>query len=298
MADDLVPASTLEVDDLQLGVLPDGTAFVSGRSLATLCGVGANAIHTWGREWTRDSTKPRDVALRQLLDAAGYASDSLFLKVVFNGVYTAAYPDVVAMAVLEYYAFDASARVDPAVRARAMDNYRKFARAGLRVFIYEACGYSTQAPQIPPQWKHFHERIELNRVPRGYFSVWVEVYPLLTDAIRAGLVLDSHTVPDISIGQGWSKRWKDQGYEEVHGSRTQYPHQYPADSPQSAADIHAWIYPISALGDFRQWLYDDYLPNKFGDYLERKRRQGLLTVQAMNLILDAIVPDQLEDRGP
>ncbi len=43
---------------------------------------------------------------------------------------------------------------------------------------------------------------------------------------------------------------------------------------------------------------DGFQPHPFRSQLERKMRQGLLTVQSMNLILDAVTPELLEDRGP
>lgn len=291
MADEVVPAVEAEVEGLQLGVLPDGTPFLSGRSLANLCGVAPSVILEWGPTWSRESTRNRDKAITELLDQVGYTESTLFRKVLLKGVYTTAYPDAVAWAVLEYYAWDTGAQVSPQTRQRAIANYRKLARGGLRVFIYTACGYVPGQTAVPVEWRHFHERLRLNPVPRGYFSVWVESAALIMDAMRNGLSVDAHTVPDISIGQAWAKHWKDGQLEEYFGARSSHPHIYPADSPQSAADIAPAIYPIDALGEFRRWLYETYVTEKLPAYLKRKVREGVLATRAAELILDAVATD-------
>lgn len=278
-----LPIVLTEVDGLQMGVLPDGTPFMSGRSLAGLCGIVVSTIYEWGPAWSRESDKERDVALRNILDEAGYDEDFLFFETTIDGKRTLAYPAIVCMAIIEYYAFEKG-------RETAVRNHRRLARAGLQMFIYAACGWDP-GRTIPVDWQHFHDRLTLNPVPAGWFSVWVESSALIMAAMRRGLKVDAGTVPDISIGMIWGKHWIARKYDDVYGARTKHPHQYPGDAPQSAAEIEAWVYPLAALGTFRLWLQEVYIPDKFPDYIRMKARKGAIPATRAELLIEAFEED-------
>lgn len=275
----LALVAEVEQDGLEMGVLQDGTPFLSARSLAGLCGVAPSTIIEWGPSWSRESSRARDRVLTALLDEAGFTGDGLFYRVTLKGRVTTAYPAVVCMAILDYYAYSRN-------RVVAQTNHRRLARAGLRAVIYAACGYNPVAA-VPVEWQHYHDRLLLNSAPPGYFSVWIESSGLIMSAMRAGLQVDAQTVPDISIGQIWARHWAAQGYEEVFGIRKKAPHVYPPDAPQSQADIEAWVYPIEALGDFRLWLQNEYIPNKFPAYIRSKARKGAIPATRAELLIEA-----------
>lgn len=287
---ELVVLQALEADGIEMGVLGDGTPFLTGRGLAVVCGVASKSILDWGEEAPRMGDKFRGGKMAELLAAQGFEGDYFFQRITFRGQQANAYPDSVCMAFLEYYAFEAGKRSTE----EAKNNYRILARKTLREFIYTTVGYDPQNI-VPAEWKHFHDRLTLNSVPRGYFSVFSETAHIVVSAIREGLTVDSHTVPDISVGRVWSKYWNDQNLAKTYGNRIQYHHEYPDYFPQSEANksIYAYLYPIDALGLFRKWLQMSYLPEKFPSYLKRKIKQGVLPASSAELLIKAVTPLEL-----
>lgn len=276
-------------NDVEMGVLADGTSFLTGRGLATVCGVAPSVINQWANEYDADSQKPRDVAITRLIEQQKYEGDSLFYKTRFNGQEVNAYPEAVCMAVIEYYAFEADRKSEQALRS-----YRAFARAGLRAFVYTSLGYDPQR-QIPDPFRSYYERHMLNKVPRGMFSCFSETAHIVLTSIQSGLQVDQHTVPDISVGQMWSKHWTENKLAEQFGERDKHPHIYPPDYPQSAVTPEAFVYPIDSLGAFRAWLDSDYLPKKYPGYLQRKVKLGALPASRAELLLEALVPKELSE---
>jgi hypothetical protein len=189
------------------------------------------------------------------------------------------------MAILEYYAFEATqGSNDTAVR-----NYRLLARYSFRAFIYNRCGYDPDK-HIPDSWRNFHERVLLNdQVPIGFFSVFREIADIVVHMIQSGCPLDDHTVPDGSVGVVWSSYWVDYELEARYGPRQKHPHNYPDWFPQAVANpIQAWVYPVEALGHFRIWLYEQYIPKNFPKYLEGKVKKGVFLPSRAELLLGAV----------
>jgi len=270
------------IDDLEMGVLEDGTSYLSARGLAKLCGVVPSAVITQGLNWGKGE---RNGKLAKMLVNAGITRAQLHHP---TGKSAHAYTEEICMIFLEYYAFEAQENLT------ALRNYRLLARAGLRAFIYHALGYDPRNV-VPDRWRKFHDRLMLNPLPAGYFSVFREMADLVLTAAQNGLMLDEHTIPDISIGRAWSTQWKDGGLETKYGPRIKHPHVYPEYFPQAQAgdEIEAWIYPLGALGDFRLWIQQTYLPSKFPKYLETKVKQGMLPPSTAELILNALEPKKL-----
>ena len=108
-------------------------------------------------------------------------------------------------------------------------------------------------------------------------------------SIQAGFRLDHRSVPDISVGQLWSKVWKTRNLAAEHGERLPHDHNYPEYFPQSGSNPQRmWVYPVSALGAFRTWLQSVYVPDKLPEYLSRKVNQGELPPTTRDLILGAV----------
>lgn len=269
----LFPVKDTEFQGVAMGVLSDGTPYLHLRGLAKLCGIDSGMLSRLVGSWREEREKPRGQRIVKLLEAQGFRGDTLHIMTMGPQGETPAYTDAVCMALLEYYAFDAK----QGDSSTAQHNFRLLARTTFRQFIYKGCGYDPDA-HIPEAWKVFHQRILLNdQMPMGYFSVFREMADLTVHMIKGGCEIDNHTVPDISVGMGWSNHWNKAGLARVHGERIKHPHFYPDWFPQAEANpVAAWIYPDSALRDFRQWLYAEYLKSEgaFHKYIGSKVQQG------------------------
>lgn len=280
-----------EVDGVEMGVLADGTPFLTGRGLAKACGVAPSTIINQAQAW---KSGKRDNALAQLLVETGYDEESLYIAVDGGGQRFNAYTDSVATIVIEYYALEAN-------NAKAKQVFRVFAREGLREFIYKATGYDPRAV-LPPAWRNYHDRILLTSFPVGFFSVFREMADFILRALQAGLTFDNENVVDISVGATWANHWRDANLEAKYGAREKHVHNYPDDYPQAASNPQdIWVYPVEALGSFRRWLDEVYIPEKFPAYLNGKVKQRVLARAAANMLLAAVTPATLtsgEDDPP
>lgn len=293
MADELVLSLSVtvakEIDGIEMGVLNDGRAYLTGRALARLCGIAPSTVINQGDRWL---TGDRNNKLAQMLVAQGLDRRSLFEVVQIAGKKVHAYPDDVCMVFLEYYSFET-----PAPSDQARQTFRKVANAGLRLFVYHALGYDP-AKRIPDVWRQFHDRLSLHATPLGYFSVFKECSEFVLAAIKGGLPSDEHTIPDISVGMAWSKHWDTEGLEAKHGPRRKADHNYPDYFPQALSNPQPiLIYPVSALGEFRIWLLSSYVPDKFPKYLDAKVAKGILPASTAEILLQEVTPPQLGDGG-
>lgn len=267
-----------EVDGIEMGVLGDGTPYLSGSGIAKLCGTARSTIYERAAEW-RDGNRSGKFA-RYLIED-GFTEASLYVETTHRGITVHAYTDDVAVRVLSYYAFEGGNEI-------AKRRYRALGRQSLRDFVYKCVGYAPE-PRVPDRWRQFHERMLLNIVPAGYFSVFREAAGILLAAMRAGLSVDSHVVPDISIGQQWSEHWRTRRLDEQFGARGHYDHYYSDSYPQAASNPQsALCYPIGALGAFHQWLLDEYLPAAFPTYLARQAKKGTVAAATAIAVLGAV----------
>jgi len=168
----------LEVEGIPMGVLNNGTPYLTGRGLARLCGINNAVVVRLSTNWDDEKTKPRGQRIAELLRGQGFTREQLFLETLEDSQKVHAYTDDVCMAVLEYYAFEAVQSSNQI----ALTNYRILARQTLRTFIYKSVGYDPNN-QIPDSWKHYHDRVTLNDLPQGYFSVFREIADIVVYAI-------------------------------------------------------------------------------------------------------------------
>jgi hypothetical protein len=143
----LFPVKEVEVDGIQMGVLSDGTPYLTLRGLARMCGINHTSLLRLANNWKEERAKPRGEIIQALLLSQGYRLDSLYLKTQGQSGETHAYTDAVCMAILEYYAFEAT----DASREIALQNYRLLARYSIPAFIYNRCGYIPER-QMPESW--------------------------------------------------------------------------------------------------------------------------------------------------
>lgn len=257
-----------DIDGIEMGVLGNGIPFLTQRGVAGVTGVNRSVIQAITKEWEdhyddQVMGKDRISFLKQYLFKNGYNEPKLHLEIVQQGKITYAYPDVVCMALLEYYAFESKSD-----SAQALENYRKFAAFGLQKYIYDSLDYTPG-----DKWKYHHDRVSIlkDSAPAGYFTIFQETTGLIVDLITADLVVNHHTVADISVGQHWGRYWTDNNLDAQYGERIQYEHNYPKYYPQAASNPQKpKAYPDQALPLFRQWFKQEYLPTKFPKYILTK----------------------------
>lgn len=279
--------------EIGMGVLSDGTPYLSQRGLAVLCGVENAHIGTISTQWNDLDLKPRIQKIKAVLESTGETPSGAHMEIQHGGKVHYCYPAEVCLAVLEYYAFDAGANVQP----QARQNFRLLAGTKLRDMIYQQVGYD---PSGADRFKPWHNRIALNfqSAPRGYFHVFNEAHTIIYELIIAGADVGPKTVVDISIGLHWGRYWEDSDLKAFFGPRKKYPHRYPEDHPQAKSNPQeSWCYPVNALGCYREWLQDHYLEGgKFQGYLSGKVKKGELAPSVAELAIAAIVPAQIEGR--
>lgn len=268
------------IDGVEMGVMEDGTPFLTGRGLARLCGVAHSSVIRQSDTWFEGGRSGR---LPKMVMESGWREPELFIKTEHKGQEVHAYPDSICILFLEYYAFE----IDPPSEM-ALRNYRRLGRTSLRLFIYSALGYDPN-DVLSGRWKQFHDRMLLNNAPAGYFSIFKEISEVVLAAIKGGLLVDHHTVPDISVGRAWSTEWMERGLDAKHGQRKHHPHVYPDYFPQALSNpVDAWVYPNAALGEFRDWMQQEYLPTGFPKYLSGKVEKGAIASAAAAALLKEI----------
>lgn len=262
-------------DGIGMGVLSDGTTFLTQRAIGDLCGLRNKYIGEISTRWNSDTPPIVVKRLKELLYEHGSPVPALPHIEVWEGKRRyLAYPDTICAVLLEYFAFEAG-RQGAEI---ALQNYRKLLRHGLREYIYKATGYVAKAED--DVWRIFRDRVSLtyDAVPVGYFGIFKEISSLIVTLGLSGLHIDENFVPDISVGQAWSKHWDTTSLEHRFGSRATYAHNYPDYFPQSASNPQlARCYPEEALGEFRRWFRNDYIgEGRFKKYLTRKVSERLL----------------------
>lgn len=282
----LESADGAKVDALGMGVLSDGTPFLTQRGLAALCGVENAHIGTISSQWREPLPKPRINKIRDILSRNGHELSAAHVEVRIGGRLVYAYREEISLAVIEYYAFDAG----QFSQEEARDNFRIMARKGFRDAIYEAVGYKPSAP-LDDQWRSFHDRISLNynSAPAGYFSIFKETAGITVTLGENGIFTGSSVIPDISVGRCWSSFWISNKLEAVYGARLEYNHNYPGYFPQAVSNPQTpWCYPEAALGEFHRWLREDYIRGgKFQTYIVGQVQKKQIGREVANQALSA-----------
>src|SRR5690606_39235084 len=89
--------------EIGMGVLSDGTPYLSQRGLAVLCGVENAHIGTISSQWTLNPAKPRIQKIKGILEQAGLTASAAHVEIPHAGTVHYCYPAEVCLAVLEYY---------------------------------------------------------------------------------------------------------------------------------------------------------------------------------------------------
>ena len=288
---DLTIVAEVEADGVGMGVLSNGAPYLTGRGLGRLCGVDHSTIIKLTNEWQETPVKPRVATIKKYIRDLGGDDGSLFIALQKGGVFHHAYTEKACMAVLEYYAMDSVSKNDHARHA-----YRTLARKGFNDFVYEQVGLERTPSTKDLSTKQFIDRVKLvnGAVPIGYFCIFQEIADMFATLIAKDIQIDSSFVPDVSVGQTWSRHWKTENLDAVYGMRSEFDHQYPEYYPQSAAGPQpAFCYPEEALSEFRQWMREHYHTDKLPAYLSRKVKQGSIEKEKATAITNAYKPVQI-----
>ncbi|WP_395623809.1 hypothetical protein [Sphingomonas daechungensis] len=271
---------------LGMGVLSDGTPFLTQRGLAVLCGVENAHIGTISAQWRDEIQKPRINKIKDILARDGHTPVTAHIPVNVGGRRFFAYREEISLAILEYYAFDAGSQCQD----EAKHNFRVMARMGFRAAIYQTVGYSPTR-EIDDQWRPFHDRLSLmyDKAPDGYFSIFKESAEVSVALGHSGVFPDDKIIPDISIGQIWSRYWCDNNLAALYGERLEYKHCYPDYFPQAACNPQpAFCYPEAVLGEFKRWLREQYIRGgKFQSYIGGQVQRKQITSEAARKALEA-----------
>jgi hypothetical protein len=280
-----------EIHGIGMGVLSDGTPFLTQRGLARLCGVENAHIGTISTQWSEYPEKPRITKVKELLASRGLFIEEPHIVLEHDSKPLFAYPDSVCLAILEYYAFEAGGNA----KDEARKNFRILAGKALQDFIYTQVGYDPDN-SVPVSWRQFHDRVSLtyDSVPDGYFGVFKEISDMIVTLGQAGAHIDSSFVPDISVGLSWSKHWHDNNLAEQYGERARWDHNYPDYFPQSASNPQpAWCYPDAALAEFRRWMRETYIgEGKFVRYIQSQVKKNTLPASFVQLAISAYTDNE------
>lgn len=292
---DLEIAVEAEIDGVGMGVLGDGTPFLTLRGLARMCGVDHTTLVKFTNEWGTPPLKSREKKIRDLIKAQGFDDTVFFHAVMKNGTIHHAIPAHVCMATLEYYAFEVATE-----NAHALKSYRTLAKKGFTDFVYAQVGYNPHG-QVSLAWQQFHDRVSLvaNAVPNGYFSIYQEIAGMIVPMINSGIDVGPSIVPDISVGQRWSKYWVAQDLDIYHGDRIKYEHNYPVYFPQALSNPQSpYCYPDEALGDFRKWFRETYLEAHLTEYLQNQAKIGKIKPKVATKAIEAFKGKKLPPPKP
>ena len=279
-----------EIDGVGMGVLSDGTAFLTGRGLARLCGISNPRIVELGQFWSSETPNALTLGVKKILKDKGLTIETPYIEIQQRSGVFYAYSDMLCLAVLEYYAFD-----QPTDEAKK--NFRLLAGKALHDFIYTQVGYDPQN-HVPEIWRQFHDRVSLtyNSVPAGYFSIFKEISDIIVHLGQSGLTIDSTFVPDGSVGSHWGRHWTANNLDEKYEPRIKFEHNYPSYFPQALSNPQEpWCYPEMALGEFRRWIREAYIgEGKFEKYLAEKVKQKELPASFAQIAINSL----LSNDGP
>lgn len=225
-----------EFDGIQMGVLVDGTPFLTGRGLANLCGVSPTAIFDWGQFVNNES--PKWEKMSRLLQARGFDETEIFFVLEDSSKKSNAYVDKVCTAFLEYYAFEAESNKTE----KALSVFRVLVDKTFKDFIYALTGYQTKQltfNQYTLSRITHHHNISPEKIPLpdGYFCLFDEMIQILQkfdlsinyqleeswyDTRKGG---KRFLEPDISLGRRFSQMFssdfkkEDEKYNSLYQDR-------------------------------------------------------------------------------
>lgn len=284
---EVIQAVELSGFPIEVGILPDGTPFMSGRELARACGISNSTLVGWGETTPQLGDRHRAGKMAELLATYGYSGDRFFVPIPdgtkFGGrANVSAYPYKVCMAFLDYYAFEAN-------KEEARNSLRVLSEKQLPQFIHEAVKEqpSLQTQPAPPRVKAaspFQTRPLRNGVPIGYFTVGQVMTGEQARSLSTLSMTELHTALLTNIDKAWNRYWTIQQLALDYGDRFPIPQLISYDW----ARPRQYVYPTAALEPFGNWLNRQYIPERFPSYLQRKRSQLQSSQRFLNPLPTAV----------
>lgn len=290
-------------DGLEVGVYADDSTFISQRALARLCGVTHPSISKalesgylslLSRAETpiiiEESATAKAVTWVDLLARHGHRTgDPLYDVITISGQTVHAVREAAYRSLISWYAAHSPRRTQEAALALAV-----FLGGGSRLYIYGLTGHTPAHRPLTATEQTLRivkqRREETPGAPFGYFHVFGELTDCSIRLVDAGAPYDAHSVPDVSVGQGFKSKWWDpRGLEGLYGRPLRVRFHYPYDWPQAKAGwIYVAGYPLAALGEFRMFLNECYFQGPYQAYVMMKRRKGTITEAAAQHLLAAV----------
>ncbi|MEM9767284.1 MAG: hypothetical protein AAF892_05325 [Cyanobacteria bacterium P01_D01_bin.71] len=264
----IIPVLEISGLPIEVGVLPDGTPFMSGRELARACGISNSTLVGWGEVAPQLGDRHRAGKLAELLATYRYEGDRLFMRLPDGAQFAgrtnvSVYPYQVCLAFLDYYAFEAS---KPAARDSLRLLNEKQLPQSICAAIKEPLPKDPLQQTISPQLDPFRHRPLRNGIPVGYFEVG---QVLAEDFAPSAPLTELRNARFINIDKAWNRYWNIQQLSQQYGDRLAMP-QHPLND---WARTQQYVYPAAASKVFQEWLVLHYLPDRYPSYLQRKWKQ-------------------------
>ena len=110
-----------------------------------------------------------------------------------------------------------------------------------------------------------------SKVPHTHFSMLNEIYLSLFATLEEnGLIPPDKMMPDISTGRMFSGFLRSKGFHPE--SFPTYEHEFADDS---RTPVHARLYPIEHLADFRRYFNEVWLPDRAENYFAERFPKAL-----------------------
>jgi hypothetical protein len=140
-----------------------------------------------------------------------------------------------------------------------------------------------------PKRPKFYDRLQLfqertGRIPAGYFCIFEEIVPLVSQLERHGYNLPDDAVIDGSIGSRFCTYLRNDCDIEPDDICPLYPHWFPG----RPHPVKAKLYPLSLIRIFREWLEFQYYQKYMIPYF--KGRKDAEAIQAVSKFLGLLPP--------
>lgn len=209
----------------ELGVAKNGVPYLTIFGLSLMIGVEIDVLQSIILDSDKSNENAITKSVREILVQYDYNSDLLYSIEIHNGLETITMPEVVCMAILEYFAFVSSQPLEQAKNSFRILTKKKFKDLVSSAVLYE--------------WVNSMQKLDLTFDNDGYFNVIKEI---------ARATLNFNVLNEIQfqvIEDSWHDYWQINNLSAVYGKQK-------INTDITGKD--ATEYPIAALGVFRGWL--------------------------------------------
>ena len=134
-------------------------------------------------------------------------------------------------------------------------------------WVFEWMSGNIRQPSLPYHLRRY--MANMPNVPYGYVSMLNEVtLSLIGPLEQLGYTVSSSMIPDISLGQTFSKHLRDLGYPV--DTYPKYPHKF-----EDGRVVEARAYPNELIGELRRFFTEEWMRTKSRKYFEERDPQAL-----------------------